>query len=121
MFKPEPVAEPVYEADSEEDEVVEDQEDDVSTDESSNSEDESVPTSSSDNDSDNNEEEPDTVTDTTDTDIAASAYHCPDELDNYNNTSDNYCDNMKHFNTESIVHSLMMPALLSPQIEDITN
>merc|ERR1719189_1732884 len=30
------------------------------------------------------------------------------------------CD-MTNFNAESIVHSLMMPPLLSPQIEDMTN
>jgi len=39
-----------------------------------------------------------------------------DSLDSF----DSGCD-MQTFNAESIVHSLMMPPLLSPQIEDMTN
>ena len=46
------------------------------------------------------------------------AAYCPDELTDP--LIDPCCD-IKDFSAESIVHSLMMPPLLSPQIEDITN
>ena len=44
--------------------------------------------------------------------------YCPDELTDP--LIDPCCD-IKDFSAESIVHSLMMPPLLSPQIEDMTN
>jgi len=114
--EPEPVyTEPVTNMDDSDDNTEEedDHDDDVSTDESSNSDDESMATSSSDNDSDDNDTplpEPETV-------HTPESSYCQDELDNYNDTG---CD-LKNFNAESIVHSLMMPPLLSPQIEDMTN
>lgn len=124
IYRPEPEAEPVYEAASDEEseeETTEDQDDDdddVSSDESSNSDDESVPTSSSDNESDidnDNSSVPILPQDN----AAASSTYCQDELDN-NFNSEN-CDIKTFAATDSIVHSLMMPPLLSPQIEDITN
>ena len=112
VFRPEP--EQVHhveqeEEDSDNGEEEEEQEDNVSSDESSNSDDESVPASSSDNESDIDNDAPilEAKTDTT---------YCQDELDNFTDG----CD-LKNFNAESIVHSLMMPPLLSPQIEDMTN
>ena len=118
MFRPEPVAEPVYEAESDDNEEEDNEEEDASTDESSNSEDEGVPASSSDNDSDiDNTEEP--VLDPPQPSSDSPVFSPHTELDSFN--QDNTCCDMKNFNTQSIVHSLMMPALLSPQIEDITN
>lgn len=120
VVRPEPEPEPVYEnAEESDDNETEDNEDDVSTDESSNSDDDSVQTSSSDNDSDTEAETPSPEPDTTSTHTPLSSQdssYCPDELDNLSDG----CD-LKNFNAESIVHSLMMPPLLSPQLEDMTN
>ena len=124
--EPEPVPAPVYiqhqhqqSEDSDNDtEEEEEQEDSVSSDESSNSEDESGHASSSDNDQDSDADS-DTVP-SLDTDHGPGpdpAAFCPDELDTF---TDPGCD-MTNFSAESIVHSLMMPPLLSPQIEDMTN
>ena len=117
--EPEPVyEEPVTTMDDSDDNTEEedDHDDDVSTDESSNSDDESMATSSSDNDSDDNEDNDTTLSEPETVHKPESSY-CQDELDNYSDTG---CD-LKNFNAESIVHSLMMPPLLSPQIEDMTN
>jgi len=118
VVRPEPEPEPVYEhAEESDDNEEEDNEDDVSTDDSSNSDDESVQTSSSDNDSDTEAETPSPEPDTTLTPLGSQdTSYCPDELD----TLSDGCD-LKNFNAESIVHSLMMPPLLSPQLEDMTN
>ena len=123
--EPEPVPAPVYiqhqhqqSEDSDNDTEEEEQEDSVSSDESSNSEDESGHASSSDNDQDSDADS-DTVP-SLDTDHGPGpdpAAFCPDELDTF---TDPGCD-MTNFSAESIVHSLMMPPLLSPQIEDMTN
>ena len=126
IYRPEPEAEPVYEAASEEEseeeeDTTEDQDDDdVSTDESSNSDDESVPTSSSDNESDIDNDSSSSVPVLPQDNAASSSTYCQDELDN-NFNSENCCDIKTFAATDSIVHSLMMPPLLSPQIEDITN
>jgi len=119
VFRPDPQPEQVHvqqmeeeEEDSDnEEEDDEDHEENISSDESSNSDDESVPASSSDNESDIDNDAPVLETDKQDT-----ATYCQDELDNFTDG----CD-LKNFNAESIVHSLIMPPLLSPQIEDMTN
>jgi len=84
------------ESDNEEEDDEEEQgseEEDISTDESSNEEENQ--------------------------DVAMPVMHSntSDSLDCLDSTS---CD-IQTFNAESIVHSLMMPPLLSPQIEDMTN
>merc|ERR1712012_370373 len=115
VFRPEPQPEQVHvqqveEEESDNDEEEEEHEENISSDESSNSDDESVPASSSDNESDIDNDVPILQTDKKDTS------YCQDELDNFTEG----CD-LKNFNAESIVHSLIMPPLLSPQIEDMTN
>lgn len=127
--EPEPETEPVTMYQSEEDSDQEEEDEGVSSgseNESSASEDEedSVQASSSDNEADDEDTEEatdtagTTVLDKVDTASHPAAAYCPDELADPLN--DPCCD-IKNFNAESIVHSLMMPPLLSPQIEDMTN
>ena len=83
------------EEEDEEDEEQGSEEEDVSTDESSN------------------EEEPQDV-------VMAGGLHTSTSSDSLDCLDSTSCD-IQTFNAESIVHSLMMPPLLSPQIEDMTN
>ena len=99
VLKSDPPPVQLKDPEAEESEEEEEEEEDVSTDESSN-EDE---VGRSDG------EEADEV-------VMPSLTAESDSLDSL----DSGCD-IQTFNAESIVHSLMMPPLLSPQIEDITN
>jgi len=96
---PEPVHLKHTEAQESDNEEEEEEEEDVSTDESSNEEEVAR----------SEEEEGDEV----------GVPELSPESDSLDSL-DTGCD-IQSFNTESIVHSLMMPPLLSPQIEDITN
>jgi len=121
---PEPETITITQQDQEEDEGVSSGTDNDSS--GSEDEEDSVQASSSDNEADDEDTEEPGESYTTATIVVDKAgsgssspeAYCPDELTDQLN--DPCCD-IKDFNAESLIHSLMMPPLLSPQIEDMTN
>lgn len=77
--------------------------------------DEDTPTS--DNEVENGTE---TLEDTNSPSYVSSSEPTFDSKKAMNDLTESHCD-INSFNTESIVHSLVMPPLLSPQLEDMTN
>ena len=129
VFRSEPEAETITitHEDQEEDEGVSSGTDNESS--ASEDEDDSVQASSSDNEADDEDNERPEESEATGFPVLDQGCsekspptpdtECPDQLVECPLT-DKCCD-IPDFNAESIVHSLMMPPLLSPQIEDMTN